>query len=65
MSQTVYTDLQSLVLLYQNGDLPEDELAWPYNQAPGKIAWVHRDELKKMVMLGGAYIQASNQKGKK
>ena len=65
MSQTVYTDLNSLILLYQNGDLPADELAWPYNVAPGKIAWVHRDELKKLVDLGGAYQQATNQKGKK
>lgn len=65
MSQTVYTDLNSLILLYQNGDLPADELAWPYNAAPGKITWAHRDELKKLSELGGAYPSANTQKAKK
>ena len=63
-ARRVYTDLNSLILLYQNGDLPADELAWPYQAAPGKVAWAHRDELKKLSELGGAYPQANTQKGK-
>jgi hypothetical protein len=65
MSQTVYTDLASLILLYQNGDLPEGELAFPYYSAPGKVSWAHVDELKRQVALGAAYPQANTQKGKK
>lgn len=61
----VYSDLSSLIELYRNGDLPADELAWPYYAAPGKIAWAHRDELKKQMALGGAYPLANTQKSKK
>lgn len=63
-NQTVYTDLNSLIMLYENGDLPADELAFPYNSGPGKVSWAHRDELKKLSALGGAYPTSNTQKGK-
>lgn len=65
MSQTVYTDLPSLILLYQNGDLPADEMAWSYQAGGGKVAWAHKDELQRLSELGGAYPSANTQRGKK
>jgi hypothetical protein len=64
-NKTVYPDINALLLLYQNGDLPEDQMAFPYNAAPGKIAWAHKDELRKLAALSGAYPQANTQKAKK
>lgn len=61
----VYSDLSSLIELYRNEDLPQDELAFPYYAAPGKITWVHRDELKKQLALGVAYPSSNTQKSKK
>lgn len=61
----VYSDLPSLVELYRNGDLPQDEMAWQYYVSPGKIAWAHRDELKMQLALGVAYPLANTQKNKK
>lgn len=64
-SPIIYTDLESLILLYQNGDLPQDQMAFPYRQPSGTTAWVHRDELDKQLALRSAYPQANTQKGKK
>ena len=61
----VYTDLEALIILYQNGDLPEDQMAFPYKQLSGTTAWVHRDEIKKQLALRNAYPQANRQKAKK
>lgn len=58
----IYTDFNALLELYKNGDLPEDEIAFPYFSAPGKVAWAHRDELKKYNALGAAYPQANTKK---
>lgn len=60
-----YQNIDVLIDLYRGGDLPEDELAFPYYIAPGKIAWAHRDELKKLSLLGDAYPKANTQKAKK
>ena len=60
----VYTDLNSIIELYKNGDLPIDQMAFPYAQPGGKTAWVHRDELDKQVALQMAYPQANTLKGK-
>lgn len=65
MEEIIYTDLNSLVLLYLNGDLPEDQMAFKYNAAPGKLAWAHIDEIKKQTALGQAYPGANTQKAKK
>jgi len=65
MEEIIYTDLEALVLLYRNGDLPEDQMAFKYNAAPGKITWIHRDELRKELALRGAYPSSNTQKGKK
>lgn len=61
----IYTDLDSLVELYRNDDLPIDQMAFPYRMITGSTAWVHRDELKRQVALREAYPQANTQKGKK
>jgi hypothetical protein len=61
----IYTDLNSLIELYKNDDLPIDQMAFPYRQPSGTTAWVHRDELKKQVALQAAYPQANTQKAKK
>jgi hypothetical protein len=61
----IYTDLNSLIELYKNDDLPIDQMAFPYRQLSGTTAWVHRDELKKQVALQDAYPQANTQKAKK
>lgn len=60
----IYTDLASLIELYRNNDLPQDQMAFPYRQPSGTTAWVHRDELRKQLALQGAYPQANTQKGK-
>jgi hypothetical protein len=60
-----YTDMNSLIELFKNDDLPQDQMAFPYKQPSGTIAWVHRDELKRQVSLQHAYPQANTQKGKK
>jgi hypothetical protein len=65
MEEIIYTDLNALVLMYQNGDLPEDQVAFKYNNPLGKIAWAHRDELKKQASLAAAYPTANTQKAKK
>jgi hypothetical protein len=61
----IYTDLNSLIELYKNGDLPQEQMAFPYKQPSGTTAWVHVDELKKQLSLQHAYPQANTQKGKK
>jgi hypothetical protein len=61
----VYTDLESLVSLYINGDLPLEQIVFKYTVQPGREAWIHIDELKNQVKLGSVYPQASNKKGKK
>lgn len=61
----VYTDLDSLVALYVNGDLPLEENIFKYTVQPGKEAWIHVDELIDQVRLRSVYPQANNQKGKK
>lgn len=61
----IYPDLNALILLYQNGDLPMEQMAFPYRQPSGTTAWVHRDELSKQSALQHAYPQANVQKGKK
>jgi len=65
MSEVVYTDLACVVELYKNGDLPQDEMAWKYYAAVGKVQWVHRDELKKMIVLNEAYPGSNTKKGQK
>jgi hypothetical protein len=64
-NKLVYTDLNSIIELYKNGDLPLDQMAFPYEQPGGKTLWVHRDELDKQVALQMAYPQANTQKGRK
>lgn len=61
----IYTDLNSLIELYKNNDLPEDQMAFPYRQPSGTTAWVHRDELRKQLALQSAYPAANTQKAKK
>jgi hypothetical protein len=61
----IYTDLESIILLYKNGDLPEDQLAFPYQLSPEKVAWAHRDEIKRLSALVEAYPSSNQQKGKK
>jgi hypothetical protein len=61
----IYPDLNSLIELYKNGDLPLDIMAFPYKQLSGSTAWVHIDELRKQLALQDAYPQANTQKGKK
>lgn len=65
MEQIIYSDLDALILLYQNGDLPHDQMAFPYKQPSGTTAWVHRDEIKKQIALREAYPSANTQKAKK
>ena len=61
----VYTDLECLISLYLNGDLPIEETIFKYYVQPGREGWMHLDELKKQVQLRSVYPQTSNQKGKK
>ena len=63
--QTIYTNIDAVLDLYRGGDLPEDVMAFQYYGAGAKVQWVHRDELKRMAILGNAYPQANTQKGKK
>ena len=61
----IYPDLNALIELYKNGDLPEDQMAFPYRQLSGTTAWVHKDELRKQLALQDTYPQANTQKAKK
>jgi hypothetical protein len=61
----IYTDLNSLIELYKNDDLPADQMAFPYRQPSGTTAWIHRDELRRQLSLQVAYPQANTQKSKK
>ena len=66
MKETIiYTDLECLISLYLNGDLPIEETIFKYYIQPGREAWMHLDELKKQVQLRSVYPQSSNQRGKK
>lgn len=64
MEQITYPDLEALMLLYKNGDLPEGEMAFKYMAAPGKEAWIHIDELRKQLSLRSVYPQANTTKGR-
>jgi hypothetical protein len=64
----VYDDVTSILLLYKNGDLAEDQLIFPYYHSPahkaaGKVSWVHRDTLKNLLIMDGVYPGSNNQKG--
>lgn len=63
--EVIYTDLDCVIQLFNNGDLPADEMAFKYYAMVGKIQWVHRDELKKLSILHSSYPTSSNKKGQK
>lgn len=65
MEQIIYPDLDAVLLLYKNGDLPQDQMAFPYRQLSGTTAWVHIDEIKRQLALREAYPQANTQKAQK
>lgn len=62
--EAVYTDLQAVILLYKNGDLPIEQRAFPYYENK-QVKWVHQEHLKNLVALESAYLQANTQKAKK
>ena len=50
----IYTDVDSLIDLLENNDLPLDQEAFPYGTAPN-IKWIHRTEIEKAYKLRMAY----------
>lgn len=62
--EAVFPDLQAVMLRYTNGDLPEDQRAFPYYDNK-VVRWVHQDELRRLAALQGAYPQANTQRGQK
>jgi hypothetical protein len=66
----VFDNLDAIKLLYKNGDLPLEQRIFPYYANPadaklGKVTWIHKDNLRNLAALDGAYPQANTQKGKK
>lgn len=62
MDNIIYDDIKALVELYRNGDLPVDQMAFPYYESAKKVSWVHIDSLKNMVVMESVYPTSNNKK---
>lgn len=60
MEPIIYTDVESLIDLLANGDLPTDALAFRYyktaqDKLDNKISFIHKTELKDQLVLRNTY----------
>jgi hypothetical protein len=59
--KVIYTDLDSVIDLFEEGDLSSDELAFPYykggvgSDGQKLVSWVHRSELENYLILRKTY----------
>jgi hypothetical protein len=57
----IYTDLESVIDLFEADDLPKEEMAFPYykgevdREGVKLITWIHRSELENYKVLRSTY----------
>lgn len=60
MEPIIYTDVESLIDLLENGDLPTDDLAFRYyktaqDKLNNKVTFIHKTELEDQLVLRRTY----------